>query len=54
MLLGRSLALSDEVFLAMRSRGFQGEVHLLQDAHFRPRDGVALAAFAAVAALGFL
>ena len=54
VLLGRSLALSDEVFLAMQSRGFRGEVHLLQDARPRPRDGVALAAFALVAALGLL
>ncbi len=54
VLLGRSLALSDEVFMAMRARGFRGEVHLLQDARFRTRDGLALAAFVAVAALGLL
>ena len=54
VLLGRSLALSSEVFLAMQSRGFRGEVHLLQPARFRPRDALATAGFLAVAALGLL
>ena len=53
VLLGRSLALSGEVFLAMQSRGFRGEVHLLQPARFRVRDGVAVAGFTVVAALGW-
>lgn len=48
VLLGRSLALSGEVFLAMQSRGFRGEVHLLQNSRFRVRDGVAMAGFAVV------
>lgn len=51
VLLGRSLALSSEVFLAMQSRGFRGEVHLLQNTSFRARDGVAIALFAVVAVL---
>ncbi len=54
VLLGRSLALSGEVFLAMQSRGFRGEVHLLQSSRFRVRDSVAVAGFLAVAALGLL
>ncbi len=54
VLLGRSLALSSEVFLAMQSRGFRGEVHLLEPARFRLRDAVAAAGFLAVAALGLL
>ncbi len=54
VLLGRSLALSGEVFLAMQSRGFRGEVHLLQNFRFRARDAVALAGFAVVAVFGCL
>ena len=54
VLLGRSLALSGEVFLAMQSRGFRGEVYLLQAPRFRRRDLAALAAFVVVAALGVL
>ena len=50
VLLGRSLALSGEVFLAMQSRGFRGEVHLLQNSRFRTRDAAAMTGFAVVAA----
>ena len=50
VLLGRSVALSSEVFLAMQSRGFRGEIHLLHNSHFRTRDAVAMAGFAVVAA----
>jgi hypothetical protein len=34
----------------MLSRGFRGEVHVLHEFSMRPRDWVALAAFAALAA----
>ena len=54
VLLGRSLALSGEVFLAMQSRGFRGEIHLLRPPRFRSRDLAALAGFLAVAALALL
>ena len=45
VLLGKSLHLSEEVFLAMRSRGFRGESHALADFRMRPRDRWALGAF---------
>lgn len=51
VLLGRSLHLSNEVFLAMQARGFRGEVYTLDEFHMRPRDWLALAAFGALTAL---
>ena len=54
VLLGRSLALSSEVYLAMQSRGFRGEAYLLQPPRFRGRDLAALMGFVAVAALALL
>ena len=53
VLLGKSLLLSNEVFLAMRSRGFRGEVYPLDDFRTKPRDWWALAAFLSIAALAF-
>ena len=53
VLLGKSLLLGNEVFLAMRSRGFRGEVYAMDDFRMKPRDWWALAAFLAVAALAF-
>jgi cobalt/nickel transport system permease protein len=50
VLLTRSLHLSAEVHSAMQSRGYQGEVHLLEDLRVQPRDWVHLAGFAGVAA----
>ena len=49
VLLGRSLQLSDDVFLAMQARGFRGEVYLLDEFRMRARDWSGLALFAAVA-----
>ncbi len=49
VLLTRSLALSDEVYLAMQSRGFRGEVHVMDDPRMRRRDWAALSAFAVAA-----
>lgn len=46
VLLDRSLRLSSDVYDAMQSRGFRGEVHLLDEFRMRTRDWVALAAFA--------
>ena len=54
VLLGRSLALSGEVFLAMQSRGFRGEVYLLQPPRWQGRDLLALTGFTTVAALAWL
>lgn len=45
VLLSKSIELSHEVYLAMLSRGFRGEVRLLTDFHLRPRDYVGLTAF---------
>ena len=39
--------------MAMRSRGFRGEVHLLDDFRARGRDLVALACFVAAAGAAF-
>jgi cobalt/nickel transport system permease protein len=51
VLLTRSFQLSAEVHAAMQSRGFQGEVHLLEDLKVQSRDWMQLAGFAAVATL---
>lgn len=50
VLLGKAFQLSADVHLAMVSRGYRGEVHLLNDFHTRPRDWIALAAALAVPA----
>src|SRR4051794_10204098 len=38
VLLSRALVMSEEVYLAMRSRGFLGEVYVLNDLHMRRND----------------
>jgi cobalt/nickel transport system permease protein len=48
-LIGKSSRMSDEIYLSMRSRGFRGEIRILDDFRARPRDWLALAAFLAVA-----
>lgn len=53
VLLGKAMALADDVYDAMRSRGFRGEVYLLDDFRMRARDWGAAALFAAAAALAF-
>lgn len=45
VLMGKSLQLSDDVYMAMQSRGFSGEVYLLHDFAFKVRDYIAMAAF---------
>ncbi|HWC99495.1 MAG TPA: cobalt ECF transporter T component CbiQ [Candidatus Sulfopaludibacter sp.] len=50
VLLGKSFQLSGEVFLAMQSRGFRGEVYVLDDFRMNPRDWLALGLFSALAA----
>jgi cobalt/nickel transport system permease protein len=42
VLLTKAFHLSNEVFLAMQSRGFMGEVHLLHDFRMRNRDWIAV------------
>lgn len=53
VLLGKSLQLSSEVYLAMLARGYRGEVHTLDDFKTQPRDWLALAGFVIVAACAF-
>jgi cobalt/nickel transport system permease protein len=45
VLLGKSIDLSNEVYMAMRSRGFRGEVHVLSGFRMRAWDYAALAVF---------
>ena len=54
VLMNRSLQLSEEVYLAMQSRGFTGEIHLIDDFHFRKGDGFALVFILGVAAMIFM
>ena len=50
VLLDKSLHMSGEVYQAMQSRGFAGEVYTLDDFHWRGRDTTALLGFLALAA----
>jgi cobalt/nickel transport system permease protein len=50
VLLGRSLQLGGDVYLAMLARGFRGEVYLLDNFEMRRTDWLALAACAAATA----
>lgn len=52
VLLSKSLQLSGEVYLAMQSRGFRGEVHTLDEFRMRAHDWPALCAMLGAAALG--
>jgi cobalt/nickel transport system permease protein len=54
VLLHKTLHMSNEVYLAMQSRGFRGEVYILDDFAMHARDWFALAAFATVAAVSVL
>ena len=51
VLLGKAFQLSSDVHLAMISRGYRGEVHLLNDFHTRFRDWLALSFALTVPAL---
>jgi cobalt/nickel transport system permease protein len=53
VLLSKTLQLSGDVYLAMRSRGFQGEVYVLDEFQTAWFDWVMLALFATVALLAF-
>jgi cobalt/nickel transport system permease protein len=53
VLMSKTLQLSGDVYLAMRSRGFQGEVYMLDEFRTGWFDWIALAAFLTVAALAF-
>jgi cobalt/nickel transport system permease protein len=45
VLLSKSMEMSHEVYLAMLSRGFRGDIHLWSDFRMRPRDYAGLTAF---------
>jgi cobalt/nickel transport system permease protein len=51
VLLSKTFQLSNEVYMAMLSRGFRGEVHTLDEFQMQPRDWAWLAGFAGVSAL---
>jgi cobalt/nickel transport system permease protein len=53
VLLGKALALADDVYLAMLSRGFRGEVHVLDELRMRRRDWYAATLFTAAALVAF-
>ena len=50
VLLSKSIQLSSEVHLAMQSRGFRGEVHIMQDFRAKTADWFWLGGFASMAA----
>lgn len=51
VLMSKSLDLSHEVFLAMQSRGYRGDIPTSTERRLRPRDYLALLAFGVAAAL---
>lgn len=53
VILSKSLQLSEEVYLAMQSRGFRGEAYTIHDFRMRRRDWVAGTGFAVAAVLAF-
>jgi cobalt ECF transporter T component CbiQ len=53
VLLSKSFYLNSEIYLAMQSRGFRGEVYTLDDFRMRRRDWIALAGFLLVAVFAF-
>jgi len=50
-LFAKSYALSDDVYLAMQSRGFRGEAQVMETMAWRTHDWVWLSAFVVVAVL---
>jgi cobalt ECF transporter T component CbiQ len=53
VLLSKSIQLSGDVYMAMMSRGYRGEVYTLDDFVMQPRDWVALAGLLGIAVLAF-
>jgi cobalt ECF transporter T component CbiQ len=51
VLMSKSLDLSQDIFLAMQSRGYRGEVYVLSDPSMRASDYIALLVFLGVAVL---
>ena len=52
VLMSKSFQLSNDVYMAMQSRGFRGEVYLLDEFKLRARDIAALVAFVVLAGVG--
>lgn len=53
VLLSKSIQLSGDVYLAMLSRGFRGEIYTLDDFQMQARDWIALIGLLAIAVLAF-
>lgn len=53
VLLSKSFYLNSEIYLAMQSRGFRGEIYLLDNFLMRSRDWLALTLFLSIAIIGF-
>ncbi|NTV62484.1 MAG: cobalt ECF transporter T component CbiQ [Oscillochloris sp.] len=53
VLLSKSFQLSNDIYMAMQSRGFRGEVHTLDEFQMRRGDWLALAGFALAAGAAF-
>jgi cobalt/nickel transport system permease protein len=53
VLMGKTFQLSNEVYLAMQSRGFRGEVYTLDEFQMHTRDWFALALFIILAVFAF-
>jgi cobalt/nickel transport system permease protein len=53
VLMSKTLQLSDQVYLAMRARGFHGEVYLLDEFRTSPLDWITLTLFVLVTAVAF-
>ena len=53
VLLSKSFYLNSEVYLAMQSRGFRGEVYTLDEFSMKRNDWLALAGFSAIAVIAF-
>jgi cobalt/nickel transport system permease protein len=53
VLMSKTIRLGDDVYLAMRSRGFQGEVYVLDEFRTHWFDWAALSCFTVIAALAF-
>ncbi len=51
VLMSKSIDLSQEVFVAMQSRGYRGDVQVLEERKIMLRDGLALGVFVTVAVL---
>ncbi len=51
VLLGKAMSTADDVYLAMQSRGFRGDVYVLDDFRMRSRDWAIATVFVAAAAI---